>query len=807
MLLRYRFIVFFLINLKLILCQNVASFDYLALNEGEHGMQNGLEYKYVLDTQDLNNKEALLTKSINDESIILIESNRTKRDLDDLTQNLRLLTANSNKSKSLTVSSDFCLFSNIKPKLNECFAKSDDCKVILDCIASFNLVELCKLQNMYTPTIWILNIYEILRNENFCSFPIECAIIPSENEYLRKLSSVLSSVNEYGPAYLNQPKADNKKYCSKSHHLVNRVRDAFDIFDMCFEITEMNRIKDLIEETSDLILDRNCRYCISHNIVFDMCFIDRYDPFNSLTCHEAYKCVQDRIATYQCNLDPDYTPLKLITSFVNNMTNICNLSTNNSKNLEYVREWFLGIDVCLKERHHIGLTFSEAPPNLDFCGEIEDTYQCIKSNYRNMFEALPQLRKTFEFFSKDYNRLQRSCDVFSLSKLTTTPTNYFTRHPYVNNSEQTILEDDKVYYHETVIRAELDQSINWIDLDSPQFALYEVKRDHDLSKNYLKATIVKLKFKFPYYGHLLDQIVVATGGFLYVGSLMNPLITKAQYIAPLMANFDPTLSNTSMIKYVDNSTHFICTWENLRLQDQPENGDYTFQVVLNNEGQIMFNYKRIPNGNISNFNHTVKIGLSDAYIYYRLISKSKIEYTIVQYHVVSVSMDNIKTGNSIILFMLPNCIQFKTCDTCVNGLTNFKCIWCPALQRCSDTVDRYRQEWVEYSCPMNFEDQANSSCLLTGKANSYRENTYKDRSDLEINDSDNVKSVLFGVFMTLILSMVITTLAWTIYAYKNPTSPSGIWLIEHRPRKYLNHLKNRFDRNTSNLTRLENSVA
>lgn len=154
--------------------------------------------------------------------------------------------------------------------------------------------------------------------------------------------------------------------------------------------------------------------------------------------------------------------------------------------------------------------------------------------------------------------------------MATTAENAFTRHPYVNNSEQTIIEDNKNYYHQTIVRAELDQIINWMNLDSSQFALYDVKRDHDLSHNYLKATIVRLKFKFPFYGHLLDQIVVATGGFIYVGSLMNPLITKAQYIAPLMANFDPTLSNASIIKYVDNTTHFICTWEKLRLQDQPD---------------------------------------------------------------------------------------------------------------------------------------------------------------------------------------------------------------------------------------------
>lgn len=288
-----------------------------------------------------------------------------------------------------------------------------------------------------------------------------------------------------------------------------------------------------------------------------------------------------------------------------------------------------------------------------------------------------------------------------MHSLTTTTISPISRHPFQNNSEQTVLEDNKSYYHQTVIRAEIDQSINWINIDAPHFAQHQVKKDEDLSKNYLKATIVKLKFKFPYYGHLLDQVVVATGGFIYVGSLMNPLITKAQYIAPLMANFDPTLNNRTIIKYVDNGTHFVCTWENLVLQDQPENGEYSFQVIFNKDGGIIFNYKKIPNLNISNINHTVKIGLSDAYIYYKILSTSKIEYTIVQYHVVNVLLENIKTGNSIMFFMLKNCLQLKSCEACLKGVGNFKCLWCPVLQRCSDTMDRYRQEWIEASCPVD----------------------------------------------------------------------------------------------------------
>jgi hypothetical protein len=63
-------------------------------------------------------------------------------------------------------------------------------------------------------------------------------------------------------------------------------------------------------------------------------------------------------------------------------------------------------------------------------------------------------------------------------------------------------------------------------------------------------------------------------------------------IAPFMANFDVSIGgNQSEIKYFDNSTHFICTWKNLYLQDQQEAGPFTFQVILQNTGSILLFFR------------------------------------------------------------------------------------------------------------------------------------------------------------------------------------------------------------------------
>lgn len=63
---------------------------------------------------------------------------------------------------------------------------------------------------------------------------------------------------------------------------------------------------------------------------------------------------------------------------------------------------------------------------------------------------------------------------------------------------------------------------------------------------------MRLKFEFPFYGHLIENITVATGGFIYTGDYVHSWLAATQFIAPLMANFDTSLSNDSFVKYYDN---------------------------------------------------------------------------------------------------------------------------------------------------------------------------------------------------------------------------------------------------------------
>ena len=147
---------------------------------------------------------------------------------------------------------------------------------------------------------------------------------------------------------------------------------------------------------------------------------------------------------------------------------------------------------------------------------------------------------------------------------------------------------------------------------------------------------MQLSFDFPFYGHPVRNVTVATGGFLYTGEYVHSWLAATQYIAPLMANFDTSLSNDSFVKFSDNGlflinckkysnylftdffvgTTFTVLWENVTLQERLQDGRFTFSASLHSNGDIVFAYYSVPMRieAIQDDRHPVKVGLSDAYI-------------------------------------------------------------------------------------------------------------------------------------------------------------------------------------------------
>ena len=56
-----------------------------------------------------------------------------------------------------------------------------------------------------------------------------------------------------------------------------------------------------------------------------------------------------------------------------------------------------------------------------------------------------------------------------------------------------------------------------------------------------------LKFSFPFFGHFIDEVAITTGGFLYTGSFYHDQIHLSQIIAPLQADFNPSLNESARI--------------------------------------------------------------------------------------------------------------------------------------------------------------------------------------------------------------------------------------------------------------------
>uniref|UniRef100_A0A3Q0RDE5 Plexin domain containing 2a n=1 Tax=Amphilophus citrinellus TaxID=61819 RepID=A0A3Q0RDE5_AMPCI len=224
-----------------------------------------------------------------------------------------------------------------------------------------------------------------------------------------------------------------------------------------------------------------------------------------------------------------------------------------------------------------------------------------------------------------------------------------------------------------------------------------------LSSTHRQAERVTLSFDFPFYGHLLKEITVATGGFIYTGDIIHRMLTATQYIAPLMANFDPSLSKNSSVFYFDNGTALVVQWYRLHLQDNISAGAFTFQAVLHSDGRIVFAYKEvipIDISGISSENHPVKVGLSDAFMVLHEIEQipNARRRTIYEYHKVDIPMSKVSSSTAVEMLPLPTCLQFSSCGPCVTSQIGFNCSWCSKLQRCSSGFDRNRQDWVDLGC-------------------------------------------------------------------------------------------------------------
>uniref|UniRef100_A0A8C7RAC5 Plexin domain containing 2b n=1 Tax=Oncorhynchus mykiss TaxID=8022 RepID=A0A8C7RAC5_ONCMY len=324
----------------------------------------------------------------------------------------------------------------------------------------------------------------------------------------------------------------------------------------------------------------------------------------------------------------------------------------------------------------------------------------------------------------------------------------------------------------------------WVNVD--QMDKEKVKIHGILSNTHRQAARVNLSFDFPFYGHFLRDLTVATGGFIYTGDVVHRMLTATQYIAPLMANFDPSVSRNSTVIYFDNGTALVVQWDHVHLQDSYNLGSFTFQATLHSDGRIVFAYKEIPIevAQISSVNHPVKVGLSDAFVVVHRIQQipNVRRRTIYEYHRVELTKTKITNSTAVEMMPLPTCLQFTSCGSCISSQINFNCSWCHRLRRCSSGFDRHRQDWVDNSCPdeclgLCVQERDSKGCFgcvspaMPKESSAERKGTHPLHTGL-----------ILGILMVMLI-MAATVLV-TVYIYHHPTSAASLFFIERRPSRW-----------------------
>ncbi|RVE44627.1 hypothetical protein evm_010713 [Chilo suppressalis] len=358
-------------------------------------------------------------------------------------------------------------------------------------------------------------------------------------------------------------------------------------------------------------------------------------------------------------------------------------------------------------------------------------------------------------------------------------------------------------------------------------------KPHDmLSHSYRKATTVQLSFRFPFYGHWIKSVTVATGGFVYTGEHTHSWLAATQYIAPLMANFDTSLTNLSRITLADDGEKFTAFWEQVALREHPSQL-FTFAVTLYNNGDIAFAYKQIPLAvnEINDTAHPVKIGISDAYFTDKIIFYVR-RKTVYEYHRVSFKHYEVTNGTVLRLTALPTCLQYSTCTSCLNHNTSFPCAWCENIKKCSGGTDRNKQDWTLRSCEHTLVKNASSCPAETGGTGrtvvvdhstdhsnetqagggyvtdgrsvhdaDVRTLNLPERKAVGGSDAPHAQpssvvgepvqsagaggSAVGGVAVACAcVALVFALAAWALYAFRNPHTRSGQLFIKYRPSQW-----------------------
>lgn len=363
--------------------------------------------------------------------------------------------------------------------------------------------------------------------------------------------------------------------------------------------------------------------------------------------------------------------------------------------------------------------------------------------------------------------------------------------------------DNHQFYKPEYIKEPERAMSHWVNFSAMPSSQSMSSRHEMLSKSYRRAAPIKLNFDFPFYGQPLRNIIVATGGFLYVGEHIHHWLAATQNISPLMANFDLSMNNYSDIYHYDNGSSLVVQWSDVQMKDNKPPGNFSFQVTLHKNGDIVFVYKSlpVPINEIPEVEHPVKVGISDAFLIDKVAFFIR-RKTIYDYHRLNLKdVPEIKSQSAIYLKALPTCSQYDTCDTCAKAIPSLECVWCPTVKRCSNGFDRKRQEWLSNHCDKLTKTDCSVKTELSASSASSSQaptasNSQQSPSIISVEPNTSSRQMMIPdrggdsraaeggtAFVTFLMFVALTSgvALWAFYAYRNPHTPSGQMLIKYRP--------------------------
>ncbi|RWS13852.1 tumor endothelial marker 7 precursor-like protein [Dinothrombium tinctorium] len=312
-----------------------------------------------------------------------------------------------------------------------------------------------------------------------------------------------------------------------------------------------------------------------------------------------------------------------------------------------------------------------------------------------------------------------------------------------SSPNSTISIDTHTYYNSTFYTDPKDAMKFWVDLSQHSKTI----TNEMLSNSHRRAVTVHLNFTFPFYGHSLTNVTIATGGFCFVGETVHSSLAATQYIAPLMANFDTSMNKSSVIQYMDNGTALVVQWNNVMLQNDTKHR-FSFQATMFNTGDIVFVYKDIPIqiSEIPDTQHPVKVGISDAYV--------------IESSLLSKQLNDVNEIITLYLLFLEfirrkTIYEYHRIDFKKFKISNRTAIYFTPLQ----TPNEHQKSEQHTSQQLHYKTDLNTEKKSSG-------------------DKAGLISVLVVVALALGVSM------WVYYAYKNPQSSSGQFLIKYRPSQW-----------------------